>query len=136
MDAKKKKVMDNIDLIANNIDEVLRYLNDNEGLMPSDAEKFYDLYHSLTGKNKTDKGSVIREWKKMTKKERNKALSHVQIWAEYHYFRGTDREYIKKCYTYLRDKNYEDELDPKIMEELKREKAIIKDFNEGAKIFR
>lgn len=132
MDARQK-VIDNIDLIAPRIDEVLAYLQeDASDMSQDDSTYFYNLYHDLTGKNKTDKKAVAREWKKMTKKERKKAVEHVYLWAEYHFDRQTEKNYIKKCYTYLRDKNYEDEL---VLEQ-NTPKHEIKDFNDGPKSFR
>lgn len=132
MDARQK-VMANIDLIEEHIDEILEFINKSYPVSDEDGEQFYNLYHDLTGKAKTDKQRVFKEWKKMRKRDRKTAMDHVFVWAEYHKLRGTEIEYIKKCYTYLRDKNYEDELD---LSKLKRMKAEIEDFNEGAKIFR
>ena len=66
---------------------------------------FWDDYHSITGKAKTDKEACLKYWNKLKADERLKA--HKSISA---YSKTNDLKYLKKAYTYLRDKNFNDEF--------------------------
>lgn len=110
---KLQKTQEHIEIISQNIDAVLDFLGVGKTTSPlkeadEGAKQFYELYHNLTGKKKTDWELVKKEWRKMGKKERKLALDSVYLWAQIHH--GKDTEYIKKCWKYLKDKNFNDEM--------------------------
>jgi hypothetical protein len=72
----------------------------------SDFESFFTNYHNITKQPKTDKEASFREWKKLTKQEQIKANEKVN---EY-YNSLSDKKYVKKARTYLKDKNFNDEF--------------------------
>jgi hypothetical protein len=72
----------------------------------SDFESFFTYYHNITKQSKTDKEASFREWKKLTKQEQMKANEKVN---EY-YNSLSDKKYVKKARTYLKDKNFNDEF--------------------------
>jgi hypothetical protein len=67
---------------------------------------FWDSFHLITGKNKTDKEPTFKYWQKMTDSECEKANDNIKL-----YFDSlSDNKYCKKARTYLSDKNYNDEF--------------------------
>lgn len=80
--------------------------NKNSRDITSDFERFWDDYHRITGKAKTDKEAAIKHWKRLNNGEQTKAIENINP-----YFRTLkDKEYCKKARTYLADKNFNDEF--------------------------
>lgn len=80
--------------------------NEKENKIKHDFELFWEHYHENTGIAKTDKEAAFKYWKKLTIDEMRLAYGMVQD-----YKRSIDNpKYIKKARTYLRDKNFNDEL--------------------------
>jgi len=66
---------------------------------------FWDNYHEITKLKKTDYAAAEKHWKRLTEKEKQKAIDNVQA-----YFDSlNDKKYCKKARTYLADKNFNDE---------------------------
>jgi hypothetical protein len=81
-------------------------------LFPEDKgiefDEFWTAYHTITGLRPTDKEPARKYWKRMTIKEKNKAIEAIKP-----YFDSlNDKRYCKKARTYLGDKNYYDEFKP------------------------
>jgi len=71
-----------------------------------DFLNFFDEYHKITMKNKTDKLPAFKKWKKLNKAEKIKATEMIR-----QYYDSVDnKKYIKKARTYLNDKTFNDEL--------------------------
>ncbi len=69
-------------------------------------EEFWTKYHKITGLRPTDKEPARKYWKRLTIKEKNKAVEAIKP-----YFDSlNDKRYCKKARTYLGDKNYYDEF--------------------------
>ena len=67
---------------------------------------FFETYHRLSGKPKTDQKAAYNHWQKMSKKDKQSAIDKIELYVD----SISDSRYIKKARTYLRDKNYEDEF--------------------------
>jgi len=67
---------------------------------------FWDLYHKITGKSKSDKIPTEKHWNKLNKSEKEKAIDKIQDY----YKSIKNKDYIKKARTYLSDKNFNDEF--------------------------
>ncbi len=72
---------------------------------------YWNSYHSITMKNKTDKESTLNYWKKLTELEKQKAIDNIKSY----YNSLNDKKYCKKARTYLSDKNFNDEFKQKII---------------------
>lgn len=84
-----------------------QYNNDNkENNIKGEFEIFWNSYHQITGKPKTDKDNAFKYYKTLNKSEKKKALDSIQDY----YNSQDDKKYIKKCRTYLSDKNFNDEF--------------------------
>lgn len=69
-------------------------------------DTFWDNWHEITGKPKTDRAPAEKKWKRLTNKEKQKALDNIE-----NYFESlNDKKYCKKARTYLEDKNFNDEF--------------------------
>ncbi len=67
---------------------------------------FWNEFHLITGKNKTDKNPTKKYWDKLTESEQKKAHDSIRV-----YFNSLDdKKYCKKARTYLSDKNFNDEF--------------------------
>lgn len=112
--AKKEKADQHYELIVENIDLILEFLGvtkKGKSLreeIEEGAKALYDHYHKATGKRKTDWEQVKKEYAKLTKAERERAYLAIEMWAMVNV--GKEENFIKKCWTYLRDKNFNDEL--------------------------
>ncbi len=74
----------------------------------SDFGRFWNDFHDITGKPKTDKEAAVKHWKRLTQLEQTKAIEAIKP-----YFQSLkDPEYCKKARTYLSDKNFNDEFKP------------------------
>lgn len=67
---------------------------------------FWDNFHSITGKPKTDKEAALGYWNKLKRDEKQKAVDKI---SDY-YKSLSDSKYCKKARTYLDDKNFNDEF--------------------------
>lgn len=68
-------------------------------------EEFWERYHQITGKPKTDKNPAEKHFRRLTKKQKKQALDMIEP-----YFNSlNDSRYCKKARTYLADKNFQDE---------------------------
>ncbi len=81
---------------------------------------FWEKYHKITNKNKTDKNTASKNFKTLTKDEQIKAYNNIQAY----YDSVSEKKYVKKAYTYLRDKNFNDEFGNK-------EEVLTIDFTNG-----
>jgi len=71
-----------------------------------DFEIFWDKYHSITKKSKSDKEPAKKHWLKLNATEKVKAFEKIKD-----YFDSlNDKKYCKKARTYLADKNFNDEF--------------------------
>lgn len=66
---------------------------------------FWDLYHSTTGKQKSDKEPSLKHWKKLTQSEMELAINKIEDYVK----NQSEIKYCKKARTYLADKNFNDE---------------------------
>tara|TARA_R110000803_G_scaffold16197_2_gene44427 strand:- start:1177 stop:1851 length:675 start_codon:yes stop_codon:yes gene_type:complete len=71
-----------------------------------DFSEFWDSFHSLTGKPKTDMQPAKKHWEKLTAEEKVKAISFIPQYSS----SNIDKRYLKKARTYLSDKNFNDEI--------------------------
>lgn len=69
-------------------------------------ELFWDKYHKITQRNKTDKEPTEKYWKKLTKAEKQNAIDNISN----HFNSVSDKKYCKKARTYLSDKVFNDEV--------------------------
>ena len=74
-------------------------------------ENFFDSYHKITGLPKTDKQAALKQWNKLNNTEKEKAMDSVQPF----YDSLRNKDYCKKCRTYLSDKNFNDEFTPPVL---------------------
>jgi len=112
--AKKEKTEKHMDLIVENIDLVLEFLGVTKSTRSpmeeiiDGAKELYDHYHKMTGKRKTDWELVKKQYIKLSKAERKLAYDMIDQWALTQL--GKEQDYIKKCWTYLKNKNFNDEI--------------------------
>lgn len=94
------------------IDEVIVFRDKADKLFMSDIpeatfDKFWDEYHNLSGKRKTNKFEAERHWRRLTKKEKQLAMANIE-----NYFNTVnDPMYIVKARTYLSSKLFADEYE-------------------------
>jgi hypothetical protein len=102
---KKKKDMNNIsstyDKHMEDEDEIEDVNKKEEGF-----EFFWNSYHSITGKMKTDKDAALGYWKRLNKGDKEKALENIKPYCA----AQSDKKFCKKARTYLSDKNFNDEF--------------------------
>lgn len=67
---------------------------------------FWDTYHNVTEKPKTDKDATLRYWKKLTESEMEKAMESIESYSD----TQTDKQFLVKARTYLNDKRFNDEF--------------------------
>jgi len=68
--------------------------------------EFWEEFHSITGKTKTDKEPALKHWKKLKANEQELAIKNIK----YYFSCLSDKKYCKKARTYLSDKNFNDEI--------------------------
>jgi len=79
--------------------------NEKEIKIKVDFDIFWNSFHTITGKLKTDRDPAFKHWKKLTDSERKKAHDRIRI-----YFDSlNDKKFCKKARTYLADKNFNDD---------------------------
>lgn len=80
--------------------------------------EFWDLYHSISKKLKSDLQPSIKHWNKLTETEKEKAKSNIQSYVD----SVNDPKYIVKARTYLSDKKFNDEFNPPIPKKMTKER--------------
>lgn len=73
--------------------------------------EFWESYHKITGKPKTDNESARREWTRLKPEEKEKALSNIAPF----YNSLNNKDYCNKAYTYLKNKLFNNEFLNNIM---------------------
>jgi len=68
--------------------------------------KFWNEYHRITKKPKTDKEATEKNWKKLTKLEKEKALFFIYQYSQ----TQEENRFLKKARNYLSEKNFNDEF--------------------------
>jgi hypothetical protein len=71
-------------------------------------ESFWNRYHTITGKPKTDKEPALKKWNALNKEEQKKAVDNIQPYCD----SIDNKKYAKKARSYLGDKNFNDEFKP------------------------
>lgn len=80
-------------------------------------DTFWNKWHEVTSKPKTDRTAAEKKWKRLTNKEKQKALDNIE-----NYFESlNDKKYCKKARTYLEDKNFNDEFETTYQEDWTKE---------------
>jgi hypothetical protein len=112
-DNKDNSVTENItkdnsvtDSITNITDSVTVSVTVNEkNKIYEEFNIFWDTFHLITGKEKTDKVPALKYWNKLKNGEHQKAIESIKP-----YFDSlSNKKYCKKARTYLSDKNFNDE---------------------------
>jgi len=67
---------------------------------------FWEQYHKLTGKPKTDRKTSEKYWSKLSDKEKHNAIYFINDYA----MTQKTNKYLKKARTYLADKTFNDEF--------------------------
>ena len=68
--------------------------------------EFWNQFHTITKKPKTDRESTLKYWKKLSIEEKRIAYKNIPL-----FFNSLkDKDYCKKARTYLSDKNFNDEF--------------------------
>jgi len=80
--------------------------------------EFWDLYHSISNKLKSDLQPSIKHWNKLTEIEKDKAKCNIQSYVD----SVNDPKYIVKARTYLADKKFNDEFNPPIPKKMTQER--------------
>jgi len=80
--------------------------------------EFWDLYHSISNKLKSDLQPSIKHWNKLTEIEKEKAKSNIKAYVD----SVNDPKYIVKARTYLADKKFNDEFNPPIPKKMTQER--------------
>ena len=68
---------------------------------------FWDKYHSITKKPKTDRHDSEKYWYKLKEDEKQKAIDNILNYSK----TQSENKYLKKARTYLSDKNFNDEFE-------------------------
>ena len=92
-------------------------------------DDFWNEYHRVTKKPKTDKEPAQKKWAKLTKEEQQKAYDKA---AEYS-LTSTDPQFLKKARTYLENKTFNDEFQP-AQKQAVSHKAAALERNHGKRI--
>lgn len=71
---------------------------------------FWECYHEITLKEKTDKEPAFRKWKRLTLSQQQDAYKGIEKYADWCKRKYGNSNYIKKARTYLNDKTWEDDL--------------------------
>jgi len=80
--------------------------------------EFWDLYHSISKKLKSDLQPSIKHWDKLTETEKEKAKCNIKAYID----SVNDPKYIVKARTYLADKKFNDEFNPPIPKKMTKER--------------
>jgi hypothetical protein len=95
-------------------------LEEKEPFDKAEFDAFWERYHFWTHLPKTDKDAAIRYWKRLSKEERKLAFDNVFL-----YFQSIpDKRFVKKCRTYLGNKNFNDEFKTSSIPSVGRNQSI------------
>jgi len=83
-----------------------RNRNRNSKDIPDDFIKFWDFYHSESGKPKTDQPPALKYWNALSVSEKSAAMEN----AKKYFATVSEKKYIKKARTYLKDKSFNDDF--------------------------
>ena len=83
-----------------------------------DIDEFWDLYHSISKKLKSDLQPSIKHWDKLTETEKEKAKCNIKAYID----SVNDPKYIVKARTYLADKKFNDEFNPPIPKKMTQDR--------------
>ena len=72
-------------------------------------DEFWEKYHEIAKKPKTDKEAAFKHWKRLKSSEQQLALDNIENYITFVARTQGDR-FIKKARTYLADKNFNDEF--------------------------
>ena len=72
----------------------------------TDITSFWDSYHALSEKPKTDLEASNKHWVKLTEAEKNLAIENIKPYVD----SVNDKKFIVKARTYLSDKKFNDEF--------------------------
>jgi len=72
-------------------------------------DEFWEKYHEIAKKPKTDKEAAFKHWKRLKSSEQQKALDNIENYITF-VVSTQGRAFIKKARTYLADKNFNDEF--------------------------
>lgn len=89
-----------------------------EQYVKESINEFWDLYHSISKKLKSDLQPSIKYWDKLTEAEKEKAKSNIKAYVD----SVNDPKYIVKARTYLADKKFNDEFNPPIPKKMTQER--------------
>ena len=67
--------------------------------------EFYEKYHEITGLRKVDIGLVRREWKKLSKEEKEVAIKNIENYRD----SVSCKEFVKSAGSYLNAKSFYDQ---------------------------
>ncbi|MDP4290962.1 MAG: DNA replication protein DnaD [Bacteroidota bacterium] len=73
----------------------------------TDFEFFFNQYHTIIEKPKTDRLGTFKKWGKLTSEERNKAIEMLPLYAN----SIPDKKYAIMARTYLENKRFNDEFE-------------------------
>lgn len=77
----------------------------NDSVINKEFSLFWDTYHSIITKSKTDKEPALKHWKKLNVADRDKAIENIEP-----YSKTNEHAYLKKARTYLADRAFDDEM--------------------------
>ena len=89
-----------------------------EQYVKESINEFWDLYHSISNKLKSDLQPSIKHWDKLTEIEKDKAKCNIKAYID----SVNDPKYIVKARTYLADKKFNDEFNPPIPKKMTQER--------------
>ena len=72
-----------------------------------EIDSFWDLYHSYSKKSKTDLEPAKKHWKKLTEKEKQKAIDNTKKYIN----SINDKKYVVKARTYLSNKLFNNQFE-------------------------
>lgn len=93
---------------------------------------FWDLYHSISKKPKSDKEASIKYWDKLTDIEKDTAKCNIKPYID----SVDDPKYIVKARTYLANKRFNDEFNPPTPKRMTKEKWNTMNEAERVKYFK
>lgn len=72
--------------------------------------RFWETYHNLSGKPKTDRDATLKYWNKLNAVEQSMAIDNIPYYLKQVRDMYGTLMYAKKARTYLADKNFNDEF--------------------------
>lgn len=105
-----------------------RNRNSNRDGDENEFDLFWNKYHQITKKPKTDKNTATKEWKKLKKEEKNNAFENIQKFYDSVKDEKYGNKYCNKAWTYLSKKCFNNEFplpQPELTDE-ERTQQILK----------